>query len=425
VVVLVDQLRADTAERHLSGVMRLAGRGVVATRMRAAAPWTYPSVIGLMTGLYPQQHGAGGHVEAKVLSSFDPALPLLPKVLRAAGYRTAAFVANPFFQDFNPFSRSFDHYDIGFVGYQGSRIGDGKGVWTERMFADSVNAAVRAHAALGPPRGPEFTYVHYMDVHGPWGGAPFISEGLLERTGLSPAQRAPGSPVPWGPEAEKAFYEAAAAYVDQRVLELYELFHARYAGNLVFIVTSDHGRALLDDESVGDGLPLRRNKRSLHDFNLRVPFVVLPGLGVPGPVRVEAPCSNVDVYPTLLDWLGLEAPHALPGRSLLPAFRGGTADGARALFASVSFDGYRSEAVVQGEAKLVRWLEPRGETEKARRVYDLAGDPRELATLRGEPAGLSDELRRAALDHGVRFAATFPGLSPEQLERLRSVGYLR
>jgi arylsulfatase A-like enzyme len=133
----------------------------------------------------------------------------------------------------------------------------------------------------------------------------------------------------------------------------------------------------------------------------------------------------VDVYPTLLDWLGLEAPHALPGRSLLPAFRGGTADGARALFASVSFDGYRSEAVVQGEAKLVRWLEPRGETEKARRVYDLAGDPRELATLRGEPAGLSDELRRAALDHGVRFAATFPGLSPEQLERLRSVGYLR
>ena len=62
VCVLIDQLRLDSADRYLEGVNALAQRGVVFEGMRAAAPWTYPSIVSLLSGLYPQQHGADGHL---------------------------------------------------------------------------------------------------------------------------------------------------------------------------------------------------------------------------------------------------------------------------------------------------------------------------------------------------------------------------
>jgi len=60
--------------------------------MRSVAPWTYPSVISLFTGLYPQQHGADGDETGAVLSVFSDEVPLLPRTLGAAGYHTAGFV---------------------------------------------------------------------------------------------------------------------------------------------------------------------------------------------------------------------------------------------------------------------------------------------------------------------------------------------
>jgi len=57
--------------------------------MRHAAPWTYPSVVTMFSGLYPQQHGAEGHVRQwDLLYTFSRDVPLLHKVLKAAGYET-------------------------------------------------------------------------------------------------------------------------------------------------------------------------------------------------------------------------------------------------------------------------------------------------------------------------------------------------
>src|SRR5262245_11029500 len=70
VLVLVDQLRADSAERWLSETRALAERGVRFEAMRSVAPWTYPSVISLLSGLYPQQHGADGNQDGGLLSTF-------------------------------------------------------------------------------------------------------------------------------------------------------------------------------------------------------------------------------------------------------------------------------------------------------------------------------------------------------------------
>lgn len=405
VLVLIDQLRADSAAAWMPGVSALAERGVVFEQARSAAPWTYPSVISLMTGLYPQQHGADGHPSKNLLSTFDPELPLLAQLLRDAGYRTAAFVANPFFHRFNPFHEGFQHFDISFVEDWGSQRVHGRQWRTARMFGDSVNQAVFSHFGGSGADAPEFTYVHYIDVHGPWKEAPFRV-------------------APDGPSGT-AQLRAAVGFVDERVVELYRHFSSRYRGNLLFFVTSDHGAALPGERRVGDGPQLRVSKKSMHDFNLRVPLMILPSDRLDAPRRIAAPVGTIDVAPTLLDWIGIPAPVAVPGRSLLPLIRGETESlGKRPLYARNDAFGLRTDALVWRGRKYVRYFDPERKRVTATRIFDLARDAGEEhgSTRPFGPAG--ELLTEAAGTGGLHYPATFVAADPEVLDQLRALGYL-
>lgn len=397
VLVLVDQLRQDSAERWLTETRALAEGGVRLEAMRAVAPWTYPSVISLFSGLYPQQHGADGNQDGGLLSTFDEGVPLLPRSLHAAGYTTAGFVTNPFLHEWNPVYRAFDHYDASFIHNQGPMRGLGKLVWTERMYSDSVNAAVRAHYDARARAGPEFTYVHYIDVHG----------------------RAEG-PERWKDAPFESSYEAAVRYVDGRIRELYDYFSARYGRDLVFVVTSDHGQDEGDDLELGERAPWRRRKASLHDFNLRIPFYVLPGKDVPAGCVLTQPCVNIDVTPTLLEWVGAPAHAGVPGISLLAAIRGAPYDGdARCLYARNSAFHRFEEAVVHAGLKFVRYREP-GPAES---WFDLAADPREARPVRRASADAQRCLAEAAGASGLSFPARFELPEPGLIEQLKDLGY--
>jgi len=397
VLVLVDQLRADSAERWLTETRKLSEQGVRFEGMRSVAPWTYPSVISLLSGLYPQQHGADGNQKGGLLSTFSDAVPLLPRTLRNAGYRTAGFVTNPFLHEWNPVHLAFDHYDASFIHNEGPLRGLGALVWTERMYSDSVDAAVRAYFDATPRSGPEFTYVHYIDVHG----------------------RAEGDER-WKDAPFEPSYESAVRYVDGKIRELYDYFSRRYGGNLVFVVTSDHGQDEGDDLDVGEGVPWRKRKASLHDFNLRIPLYVLPGKDVPVGRVVSAPCANIDVTPTLLEWVGAP-PHAgVPGKSLLGAIRGEPYDGAgRALYARNSAFSRVEEAVVHDGLKFVRYTLPA----PARSLFDLRADPRETKRLERDLSGEEQLLDRTADPHGVVFPARFEPPGQELLDQLQGLGY--
>ena len=401
VLVLVDQLRADAVAPCMPETYALAQQGVELTHMRSAAPWTYPSVISLLSGLYPHQHGADASPAGDELSLISPDVPLLPRTLRAHGYHAAAFVTNPFLHAWNTaFQGAFDHCDASFIGDQGARRGHPELVWTERMYANTVNAHVQAYYDARELADPEFTYVHYIDVHG-------RKEG----------------PEQWRDAPFEPGYQNAARYVDQRIAELYRYFHARYAGNLLFVVTSDHGQNLGDDLLVGEGRPWRWRKASLHDFNLRIPFLVLPGNDVPR-VRLDEPCSNIDVTPTLLAWAGLENHADVPGLSLLGLLRGESALPARPLYARNSTNQRLEEALLVGTRKVVRYerLRVGGEELQRSACFDLATDPRELT-----PASCASEeleaLLRAAAEAGRIYPATFAAPSQDTRDQLEDLGY--
>src|SRR5438093_4730640 len=86
-LVLIDTLRAD--HLHCYGYPRetsptldgLASRGVLFEETIAAAPWTLPSAMSLLTGRIPSGH----RVENDTLR-LPSSVPLLPGVLKEAGY---------------------------------------------------------------------------------------------------------------------------------------------------------------------------------------------------------------------------------------------------------------------------------------------------------------------------------------------------
>jgi arylsulfatase A-like enzyme len=398
VVVLVDELRKDASDLWLTGVNRLADGGVVFDGMRSVAPWTYPSVITLLSGLYPQQHGADGHLFGNILSHFDSAVPMLPAQLREVGYRTAAFVTNPFLLEWNAFHEGFGHFDGSFINSQGNRRGQDRLVWVpDTMFAETVNPAIRRHFDAQPLEGPEFTYVHYIDVHGPWHGAPF-----------------------------EPSYSASVRFIDEKILELHDYFTRRYAGDLIFVVTSDHGKALADDVEVGGGPRFRKNKATVHDFNLKIPFAILPGAPVRAIAPVSAPCSNVDFAPTLLEWLGLSPPHELPGVSLMPALRGEPLPGAeRPLYAKMSAFGRLNDCVVWRGRKYVRHFDPRSRLPVATRIFDLERDPREIDPLEEALGPAEAVLAEVAGEHGRSWQARFEDVPERLQQQLRALGYLQ
>jgi arylsulfatase A-like enzyme len=81
------------------------------------------------------------------------------------------------------------------------------------------------------------------------------------------------------------------------------------------VFTSDHGEQLGDHHLLG--------KIGYHDESFRIPFVVKDPAGRDrGGAIEDAPTESVDVMPTILDWLGGEAPRACDGRSVMPLVRG-------------------------------------------------------------------------------------------------------
>ena len=163
----------------------------------------------------------------------------------------------------------------------------------------------------------------------------------------------------------------------------------------------------------------------MHDFNLRVPLMILPSERIDAPRRIPAAVSTIDVALTVLDWLGVPPPVPVPGRSLLPLIRAEAESlGERPLYARNDAFGLRTDALVWRDRKYVRYFDAKRERVTATRIFDLARDAGEV---RGSPRPFGpagDVLAEAAGTGGVHYPATFVAADPEVLDPLRALGYL-
>ncbi len=113
-------------------------------------------------------------------------------------------------------------------------------------------------------------------------------------------------------------YLASTSAMDHqlgRVLDALE--KSAHRDNTYVIAFSDHGWHLGEKRHWG--------KAALWEQTTGVPFIIV-GPGIPKGVRCDRPVDLLAVYPTVIDYAGVEPPHQLEGRSLRPLLEDAGAD---------------------------------------------------------------------------------------------------
>src|SRR6266850_2397989 len=164
-LVTIDTWRADRLGIGISpNLDRLAANGVRFTAARTAAPLTLPSHTTILTGLLPPAHG----VRENGIDVLSEARPTIARMLKNAGYRTAAFVGAYVLDRRFGLANGFDSYN--------DRIARDPNA-TERLEAERPASAV-VDASLAwlnqqdqrrtRDQGPFFLWIHLYDPHAPY-----------------------------------------------------------------------------------------------------------------------------------------------------------------------------------------------------------------------------------------------------------------
>jgi arylsulfatase A-like enzyme len=187
--------------------------------------------------------------------------------------------------------------------------------------------------------------------------------------------------------------------------------------------------------------------QSVYGEMIRVPLILWgPGRIAPG-LRVDEPVELIDIMPTLLETSGVLAPEAVQGQSLLPLVRrpggSGVVEAASAWerrplvaekqpMGGQDFPGAgESYAIIEGRWKLIHNA-VRAPDKPEFELFDFYGDPLDRRDVARDHPEVVERLARAleawkGKARAARLKAEADGaaLGADQLERLRSLGYIR
>jgi choline-sulfatase len=362
----------------------LAAEGVLFRDAYAQVPLTLPSHATIMTGLTPLSHGVhnnGSYVLA-------PERTTLAEILKARGFRTAAFLASFSLDSRFGLDQGFDVYDDSFEA--GLPF---KPVNSERR-ADTVAALFSAWLD-GQAGEPFFAWVHFFDPHLPY-----------------------RPPAPYDREFSSNPYDGEIAFMDEAIGAVVgKLREKNLSGRTLVVLAGDHGEAFGEKVETGHGV-------FLYDGTLKVPLILhAPGRLPEGRV-VSSRVRLTDIVPTVLDMVGLPVPAEVEGQSLV-SLANGKKERDRETYIETFYprENYGwSELVgiVSGDWKYIRAPKPE--------LYNLRTDPAETRNEAGSAGGTVAGLDRKLEDLVRKSAGVAAGpnraLTAEEQERLRSLGYI-
>jgi len=376
--------------RHLD---RLAASGVVFDHAVAQAPITLPSHASILTGKNPPEHGVRGNGVYALPASEET----LAEILGEAGYATAAVVAAYVLDRRFGLAQGFGHYDDDPAAMRASGVND-----PSRPAAAVTSAALAAARALPGDR-PFFLWVHYFDPHHPYAPPePFASSFPPTREGR---------------------YRGEIAAMDAAIGDL--LAGLEDLGKLrrtLVVAVADHGEGTTGPHAeTTHGL-------LLYDETIRIPLIVTARGGLPGGRREGGLARQVDLVPTLLDLLEIDAAgRGFAGVSLRGRLQGAPPKRAPLAFAEtfLGYDAYGWSPLFSVRSRDWKYVEgPRAE------LYDLVHDPIEATNVAADHPERVDRmardlvrLRGGARPSDGRFARVL-GPRAEDAERLRALGYV-
>ena len=245
----------------------------------------------ILTGLYPHQNGQIG------LATWDFRMyredtPNVVRCLKQAGYRTGIIGK----LHINPASAfPFDYKEIPTANFDRKKLGR-----YAKLGGEFMNAS----------EDPFFLMVNYPDAH-----RPFIPQ--VDNLPETPLTGGDVKPLAYmGVDHPELRRQTAHHYNCMNRLDslighlLKKLKASGKSDNTLVLYLGDHGADLL------------RGKRTCLESGLRIPLIASwPGRATSGQVRQEL-VSTIDLFPTILEASGADAPGNLTGRSLLPLLNG-------------------------------------------------------------------------------------------------------
>jgi len=392
---------------------------------QSVAGTTVPAHASMFTGLLPSTH---------LNDNLHPTLAekhtTLAELLKKDGYQSFLFSANPFISAESGFGQGFelvqhpwsDEYRAKAVAIIRSKIDPADksselprkfrrgrvGEWAIKACGEVAQDALVAWLDKRDKERPYFAFINYMEAHRPLLPPRSYRNKMMSAKQVAQSYRID---VSWDRMWEYVFglaeysprsrevisltYDAAVAELDEHLrLLLTTLKDRGDLKNTVIVITADHGEHLGEHHFLD-------HQYSLYQPLLKVPMILwYPKSVQPG--RNTDPVSNIDVFPTILELVGIDAP-VRPGddatsllhsksRRVRPSEHSSPPEhpitDMRRLHPSWDPTPFRRQlrSVLEGNYKLI-WS-----SDKRHALYDLASDPGELNNLFGREPELASAM---------------------------------
>ncbi len=461
ILVVADTLRRDHLQIHgyrratMPTLQRLASEGVVFQDCIAQAPFTKASFPSLLASLYVRSHGV-----VQRLDRLPASATTLAEVFRSAGYATLSLSSIGLTGSFTNLHQGFEevHEDLSLDVFPSSK--------TARELADRLLPWIEARQDI-----PFFVMLHVFDPHSPyepynpynelWADLSHKQDHLLQGKEL---QKVIADPImralvmPSREEFERAgidteryisherdWYDGSIRAMDVELGRVVErLRELGLEDDVLIAFTSDHGEEFLEHGRMNHG-------QSVYGELINVPLVLWGPGALPRGLAVDATVEGVDVMPTLLELAGLPVPKEAQGESLVPLIQAvrGEREGGRAGVrerpaisekpsmpdlpgAGMPPRSKESVAIILDGWKLIHNTKRVG-AELEYELYHHRKDPLDRMDLASRHPEVVQRLARALDEWRISASRqrlrpeteALKEMSPEQLQRLRSLGYIQ
>jgi len=384
-------------------IERLAERGVAFSNAICASPSCVPSRPALFTGIAPSRSGNISNDSGKHPWRFyaGPDAVTIPKLFSQNGWKSIGIAKNfhkgdgPEFDTYIPPFRTPKKLKGVGIKLNSSAIWDIADMPVSEM--GDYRAASAGIKTIQSNDDPLFLSLGIYRPHVPWIVPQEYFDLYPPETLQLPEQRADdlddlperfkllaGFEAKFGKGyhnmlVEKGYdkqfvraYLASVTFADEQVGRVLDAWYASpYAETGYVVLWSDHGYMLGEKDAWSKIKPWYDSSRS----NL-----IIAGPGLPSGAVCSRSVSLLDLYPTLIELLGLpNPPQTLDGNSLVPLLKDSDADWDRPVLMTSQMDGVFFESVLDNDYRMTRLIT--GETE----LYKLSNDPHEFTNLAPNP----------------------------------------
>ena len=423
VLITFDGLRSD----HLScygytrktspNIDSLANNGTLFEQIITSGSSTKAALTSLFTSLDFRYHKMIEHE-----SILDDNFVTLAEVFKNQGYTTIGFTATPMIQKAYNYNQGFDFYEDYIV----------KGKEYNYVYADIIIRDLFSWLDRYDYQKPFFCYIHFVGSHPPW-----IRESpwLYEKEDSKFFFDTNCTYIPSEKEVKQigkqklynliAKYDGSILYNDSYIGKLIDkLKNNGLNKNTIVAISADHGYELLDHGTGTHGY-------CPYDEVIKIPLIIYDGTMHNKPKKIQSQGRNIDIGPTLLDMVGLEAPEVWEGISLLKKKT------KKSEFAFTM--GYNVQSVRTSQYKLIYqdiksvnnnyWKSPGYE------LYNLISDPKELKDISSLNLPIYFQLKKELSlymedikNNKFMIGSTIPKnaqLDEVTVRRLRALGYIK